>query len=269
MPGRSLSVTAFAGHVRGRPYLDRVQLVALPDAEAARSDVQAGRLDMGPGSGGPSALAATLLLVLDASRAPFDRPEARAAVAAALDRVDLVRHFLPGGDPAASLLPSTLLPPLGLESQPAPGSVSGNVAMIVDRDVPPTVSQRVSAVLGGLGLKLSVTPVAAPSARATPAPIRLLLWSPEVAEAGLALEELAQLAAVPDEARTLLAAAQHEMNLDRRRVLLHRTEATLRSGATLVPLASTTVSFIARRGVHGARVDLGARLRLEDAWLEP
>ena len=95
------------------------------------------------------------------------------------------------------------------------------------------------------------------------------MWSPEVAEAGLALAELAALAHPGPAARGELAAALDESDPSRRRARLHRAEAALRSEWVLVPLASVPVSYRTRAGVHGAVVDLAGRLVLEDAWVEP
>jgi hypothetical protein len=66
-----------------------------------------------------------------------------------------------------------------------------------------------------------------------------------------------------------LVAASRELDLDRRRAILHAAEAALRDQAKLIPVASVPVSFRARAGVHGLRVDLSGRLVLEDAWREP
>ncbi|MBI3932026.1 MAG: hypothetical protein HY317_01300 [Acidobacteria bacterium] len=267
-PGR-WSLTAFGAHVRGRPYLDRLQLVAAADRAALGADLASGRVDAAPGEPGVSSLAGTLLLVLDPSRPPFHRPDARAAVDAGLDRADLVRHFLPGGDAAPSLLVPGLLPPLGL-GPPAPGAArSGRITLVVAQDVPPRVSQRVVAHLGAAGLEVAVSALPPAEALKTPAQARLLLWSPEVPEAGLALAEMAALAPPVDAAEQALLAAARERNLDRRRVLLHRAEAALRENRVLVPLASAPVSVGVRPGLHGVSVDLGGRVLLEDAWLEP
>lgn len=268
-PGRRLGLVPFGDHVRGRPYLNGLELATLADGAALRSEWQAGRIDLAPGEGGPGALAATLLLVLDPARPPFTRVETRAAVAAALERADLVRQFLPGGEASASLLAPTLLPPLGIEAPPMPGTLAASAAMTVSRDVAPLVSQRIVACLGAIGLDVAVTPASPAAAREARSPARLLFWTPEVAEPSLALEELAGLAPPDVVVRTLLATAAHEADADRRRLLLHRAEAALRAGHVLVPLALAPVSFSARRGVHGASVDARGRLVLEDAWVEP
>ena len=268
-PGRRLALTAFTGHLRGRPYLDRVEVVTLPEAPAVPSEMAAGRIDVAPGEPGITRLAATLILVLDPSRPPFDRPAARAAVAAAIDRGDLVRHLLPGGDAAPSLLVPELLPPLGLGEAPAAGPVTGTATLAVGRDVPPLVSQRVVAHLTTLGLRVAVVPSSPAGVVSAPTHARLLLWSPEVPEAGLALQELSTLAPAPPAARAELAAALDETDLARRRARLHRAEAALRAPWVLLPLASVPVSYRTRPGVHGGVVDLAGRLVLENAWVEP
>jgi hypothetical protein len=73
--------------------------------------LRGGRLDVLPGGPGASRLASTLLLAIDPSRPPFDRREARDAVDAALERMEIVR-LLPGADPARVILGPGLLPPL-------------------------------------------------------------------------------------------------------------------------------------------------------------
>ena len=269
VPGRRLALTAFTGHVRGRPYVDRVEVVALADASSVPSEMASGRIDVAPGEPGITRLAATLLLILDPSRPPFDRPAARAAVAAAIDRGDLVRHLLPGGDAAPSLLVPALLPPLGLGEAPAPGRVNGTATLAVGRDVPPVASQRIVAHLTTLGLRVGVVPSSPATVVAAPTHARLVMWSPEVPEAGLALAELAALARPDPAAREELAGALDETEPSRRRARLHRAEAALRSEWVLVPLASVPVSYRARSGVHDATIDLGGRLVLEDAWVEP
>jgi hypothetical protein len=187
----------------------------------------------------------------------------------AIDRTELVRHLLPGGDPAASLVVPALLPPLGSAAASAPVTLTGAVGLAVDRDVPPSVSRRLVAHLTAMGLQVSVQPLAAAAARTARTPARLLLFRPEVPEAGLTLRELATLVPAVPEAEAALDAADRELNLDRRRAHLHRAEQALRASACLVPLASVPVSFAVRPGIHGAVVDLAGRLVLEDAWREP
>ena len=267
-PGRRLALTAFTGHAHGRPYVDRVEVVALPDAAAVPAEMASGRIDLAPGEPGTSRLAASLLLVLDPSRPPFDQPAARQAVAAAIDRGDLVRHLLPGGDAAPSLLVPALLPPLGLGDPPAQGRVAGTATLAVGRDVPPLVSQRIVAHLTTLGLRVAVVPSSPAAVLAAPTHAHLVMWTPEVPEAGLALRELSTLAPAASAAPELQAALD-EADPARRRAKLHRAEAALRSDWVLLPLASIPVTYRTRAGIHGAVIDLSGRLLLENAWVEP
>lgn len=269
LPGRRVALTAFAGHRRGRPYLDRIQVEAVPEPSALRADVQASRIDVAPGKPGVSTVAATLLLTLDSSRTPFDHAAARATVAAAVNRRDLVKNLIPGGDPAPSLLVPALLPPLGVEPSAPPAVLTGRVQMAVDMDVPPLLSQRVVAHLGALGFDVRVLPVSPANVGGLPAHARLRLFSPTVPEARLALLELADEAPPVPAALQALAEAAREPDADRRRLDVLRAEGALRAEAVLIPLASVPVSFGGRSRVHGARVDLTGRLVLEDAWAEP
>lgn len=268
-PGRRIRLTPFGGHVRGRPYLDAVEVVALTGPEAVEAGLRGGKADVVPGPGEVSALAAMLVLALDPSGPPFDRPQSREAVAALVDRADMVARLLPGGDATPSLLPPSLLPALGRPSPARRGPLGGTVRMAVGADVPPLVSQRVVASLGAGGLRVEAKALVPTQARAARFAMRLFLWSPEVAEAGLALHELAALVPRPAEMHEAFAAAARELDLDRRRVLLHRAEADLRAEAVLIPIAAVPVSYRARGGIHGLRVDPTGRLVLEDAWREP
>lgn len=268
LPGRRISLTAFGAHVRGRPYLDRVHVAALPDPAALHAEALAGRLDLAPGEPGASALAATLLLVLAPDRAPFRDRDARTQAASAIDRAALA-SLIPEAEPVASLIAPSLLPPLGSTEPPRAGPLGGRVSLAVATDVPPLVSQRVVAHLAALGLGVRVLPSAPGTVLAVPADARLLLWSPEVSEAGLALEELAAVAPEVPAARAALDAAAVEPDLDQRRLQLHRAEAALRAQQVLVPLGAVPVRFGGRRAVNDLRIDLTARLVLENAWVEP
>jgi MarR-like DNA-binding transcriptional regulator SgrR of sgrS sRNA len=266
VPGRSVALTAFASHVRGRPHLDRLTLKAA-DAAATRADLREGRLDVALAEADQSRLAATLMLVLDSSRAPFDRPSARDAVASVVPGAAIAALWH-AAEPWPGLLAPSLLPG-ALELPAAPGTLKGAVALSVAEDVPALVAQRVVASLDVLGLRTRATavdPAAAPTARGH---ARLFLWSPEVPEPGLALSELAALAPVSRVALDALVAAEQELDLDRRRGLLREAEAALRADRLLVPLCSVPVSVATRPGVHGVRLDAAGRLVLEDAWVEP
>ncbi len=265
-PSRSLHLTAFAAHVRGRPLLDGVRVVEVPEAPARAAALRAGRVHLVPGRPGPAALAATLLLVLDPARPPFGQPAVRAAVAQRIPRADLAAHFLPGGEPAGSLLVALpALPSPPAVGRPLPATAFG---LAVSRDVPPGASQRVVAHLDAMGLRPAVTAHPPREARAR-AGARLLLFTPEVADPELALRELASLVPAAASAREALDLASLETDRPRRDVLLRQAEAALRETGVLVPLAVVPVSFQADPRLHGAEVDRGGRLFLEDAWLEP
>jgi MarR-like DNA-binding transcriptional regulator SgrR of sgrS sRNA len=270
-PGKRIRLTAFPGHIRGRPYLDAIGVVAAA-GDALQADFGSGRLDVVPGvpgGDGPSSLSAILILALDASRPPFDDVEARATVSSVLDRADIVRRLLPGGEAASSLLVPGLLPPMEAYAHRRGAALDASVRMAVDMEVPPLVSQRIVASLGAVGLRVDAVAVPPYEALKAPGAARLFLWSPEVPEPGLALHELAALAPRVAAVEEALAAASRERDLDRRRAVLHAAEAALREEDRLIPVASVPVSFRARPGVHGLRVDLTGRLVLEDAWREP
>jgi hypothetical protein len=220
---------AFGGHVRGRPFLDGLALRASGAGDVERT------ADVTPAVG-PGPLAASLLLILDPGHRVFSRVESRRAAAAAVNRHDLVRDFLPGGAPATSPIPPLLMPPL---ATPGPAArrrpVAGSIVLAVGSDVPAVVSQRVVAYLGAVGLQARAVATAPDAVWAIPAAARLVAWVPEVPDPRLALEELA----------------------------------TLAGSAVVVPLAAMPVGYRSRPGVHGIAVDAGGRIRLEDAWVEP
>lgn len=266
---RGVSASAFGRHVRGRPFLDVVRLVAAPTdlarADAAAADVTAAAPPLPPATG-------LLLLMLEPGAAPLADRRARGLIASSVDRAALARHFLPGGEPADTLLPPSLLPPLPGGRPPGPtgpGSLRGRLTLRVGPDVPPSASQRVVAHLAALGLEVRAIPASAAPSASAPGQARLVVWYPEVAEAGLALEELAALTGSPPEVRAALEAADTLREFDHHRAELQRTEEILRAYHVLVPLARLPVGLGARPGVHGVRVTPSGVLMLEDAWVEP
>jgi Bacterial extracellular solute-binding proteins, family 5 Middle len=265
---RGVSATAFGRHVRGRPFLDVVRLITTAASDRGRPD--GGGADVT--SGAPALPPATglLLLLLDPGAAPLKDDHARALIASSVDRVQLARHFLPGGEPADVLLAPTLLAPLPVARGAAsPAPVPGRLLLRVASDVPQSASQRVVAHLAALGLEVQAVAVPAALAVTTAGPARLLVWYPEVAEAGLALEELAALAGAGPPVRLALEAADSVRDFDRRRAELQRIEETLRGTHVLVPLARLPLPLGARSGVHGLRATASGTLLLENAWVEP
>lgn len=254
-----LALGAFGRHVRGRPFLDEVHLL---HPEASPPD----------DSGGAPRVT---LLVLVEPRGPFADLDARRAVLAALDGAELLR-LLPGAQPAPGPLPPGLLPPLGPRLPGRGGPLPGQVALTVSPDVPAIVSQRVVAILGSRGTRVSVT-VAEPGPRARPGrrpggaagALALALWAPEVAEAELALRELAALGPTDPDLVSLLDEAARERDADRRRSVLYRAEEALRARAVVAPLARLGLGPALRPGLHGAEATPTGALVLEDAWTEP
>jgi len=270
LPAKSRSLTAFAAHLAGRPYLDQLRLLPAPEPQGLEAALSAGRLGLHPRVGpAPHAWLASLLLIVDPAQPPFDRLPARSALAAALTTPDLLGQLLPGAAGSRSLLPPSLLPPLGLPALPTPGPLAGEAVMAVSREVPPLLSQRVVAYLLEAGLRVTARPQSPREAERARAQLRLVLAKPEVAEAGLALGELASLAPPVPGAQEALLAAEGEFSLDRRQLHLHRAEAALRGDFTLIPLAAVPLSYAARPGLHGVALDPRGRLLLEDAWLDP
>ena len=270
--GGRLTLTAFGGHVRGRPFLDSVELVNDVDMARVDGELRARRLDLAPVTGEGARTAGTLLLVLDARRPPFDQAAVRAAVAGTLPPGPLLARFLAGGDTTPRLLVPALLPAILTTSAPVGGTaLPPRLTLAVDRELPPLLSQRVVAFLANAGTRVDVSPVSAADARAAEpvAPARLLLFRPEVAEASLALRELLALAGAGPPALAEVEAAARDGDPGRRQARLAQAEAALRARHVLVPLASLAFSFRARPGIHGVRLDGSGRLSLEDAWSEP
>jgi ABC-type transport system substrate-binding protein len=271
VPGRRAAFTPFAGHIRGRPYLDQLEVLALGDREAVRAARASGRIDVALEQGDAPAHA-LLLLSIDPERAPFRSKEARAVVAGAIDRGELVTRLVPGGRPFATLLRSAPLPPDSPPRPPyptAPPVLPHRVTLRVGREVPPLVSQRIVAHLLDLGLSVEAVTQSEPAGRPARAELRLFLFLPEVAEPGLILEELAALVPPVPEAREALESARSELDPARRRALLARAEEALLTEAVLIPLAGFPLAPRAVEGVHGLRVTPAGRLVLEDAWREP
>lgn len=265
---RGLRLTAFGRHVRGRPFLDAVSILVTGEDRNRPfngADVSGAVPPLPPASG-------LLLLVMDSTGPPLSDPGARALAAASVDREQLARHFLPGSEPADLLLAPSLLAPAPVATTPAPpGSrlPPGRITLRVATDVAPSASQRVVAHLAALGLEVQAIPVPPGVAAVLAGQPRLVVWYPEVAEAGLALEELAALAGSRPEIRRLLDAADAERDADRRRAALQRAEEALRATSALVPLARVPLALGGRPGVHGLRATATGALVVEDAWVEP
>jgi hypothetical protein len=257
--GRRASLRAFAGHVRGRPYVDTVTVVTETDATRA---LEAGRVDVAIGAPGVSTPGATLLLVLDPSRPPFDSPAVRAAIDATVDRAGLAALLAPHALPASLLLMGPA--PAGAP----PAKADGAITLGVEEGVPPLASQRVVATLGALGLRVAAAARPAAEVRTASDLARLMLFVPEVNEPLLALRELRAFTAARSSADEALDAAEREPEGDVRRALLAKAEGALRDERSVLALVRLPTSFGAGRGIHGLRLELDGRLVLEDAWRE-
>jgi ABC-type transport system substrate-binding protein len=261
------TLTAFTGHVQGRPLLDEVKITIAGDGGADLRSAAIARTGWTPVSAGAS----TLFLILDPHQPPFAAPAARATVSRAIDSGLLVQHFLKRGEPTRSLLPRDLSlgSPTGPRPRP-PVRLEGALTLEVSTDVPPLVSQRVVAHLVALGLSVQAAPAPPGSALIGPHGTRLALWSPEIAEPGEALAELARLvgARFGSEGRRLMEAA-NGLTGEARRAQLARAEESLLATHVLIPLAAVPVEIHARPGLHDVRIDAAGVLHLEDAWREP
>jgi MarR-like DNA-binding transcriptional regulator SgrR of sgrS sRNA len=264
VPGRRLAARAHAGHVRGRPFLERALVVSQGRAVRARA-VAEGSADAAQVDVGEARVRATLVLLLDTAQPPFDAAPLRAAVDASIDRLDLATRLVEGALPRSTLL-SDSLPP----SPPAVAQarVAQAVALDVDDAVPPLLSQRVVACLASLGLRVQVRSAPGGEVRRSTVAARLLLFLPELAEPGIVLREAALLARTAALAAAL-DAADALADAAARRARLRELEAALLAERSLLPLLSLPLAVAVRDGVHGLRFDAAGRLVLEDAWLQP
>lgn len=257
LPGKRAVLRAFAEHVRGRPFLDRLQIeVAADRAERARS-LKAGTSDLALEVLAPAQAWSTALLVLDTTRPPFDDPRARRAVDAVLDRPELASRWSEGGEPRFGL--GFLDPPAAEAVSPGPPLV-GSIVIEVASDVPLPLGRRVVALLSSLGLRVAVV---APLARAN---ARLLRFAPEIPERALHLRELLVLAGAPADRIAALEAADAIGDAPGRSAALDAVAAGLHAERSCLALVGLPLGFAARDGVHGARFDASSRLVLEDAW---
>jgi Bacterial extracellular solute-binding proteins, family 5 Middle len=268
VPGKRAAFTAFTGHFAGRPYLDRVEVLALGRPEALRAARDAGRVDAALVEGAAH-VHAVLLLRFDPARPAFRTREPRAIVAGAIDRRTLVARYVPGGEPLSSLLAPGMLATVGSAPSAPRRPLSGEITLAVGADVPLGVSQRVVAHLLDLGLAVVTIAESASDGEPVESDLRLFLFVPEVAEPGLALEELAALAPGAPAVEDALERAHLEGDAQERRGLLLRAEAALRAEAVIVALAAYPLLPATAAGVHGVRVTPTGRLVLEDAWREP
>lgn len=262
---------AFSGHLRGRPYLDRVRIKLAANGHRAAVDWRVGRVQgtVGAVETRPPSRTSTpalLLLVLDPSSAAFSSATTRARVAQTIDRESLVRRLLPESEPWDRLLAER-----GAAPVIRPVSASGaplrktTIVLAVDQSLSPLVSQRILAHLASIGISARVVAADARAARHVTADARLLVFEPEQDEAALWLQEILTL--VPgggSEAATAVSEvdpairAEHAAEIEKR----------LLETGSLIPLAHLWRPATFAATVHDA--DAGRKPPLvEDAWLEP
>lgn len=186
----AIRLEAYAGHYRGRPYLDAVELVAGGSRRQTLAAFAAGRLTAvrllphevrelaALGWAGPQwrlDLPATVWIELNAGRPPLTHPAVRRALAYAVDRETLVAGLAPGG----YRLAEGWIPPGMAGARPAPHLPAYRAqqarALLHAAGVQPgaelrwlqpgdlfwsAVAGRLDYLLGRVGLELDVTTVA-------------------------------------------------------------------------------------------------------------
>ena len=265
MRGERATLMAFDQHVRGRPFVDNVELVRYPDPAALRLALEQGAVQAVVGDGRGTPLVARLLLLLDREREAFRGLAARRRVAEAIDRDLLVRRFLPGGQPTCRLVAAVAHAPCDspLRSAPAPAAATA-IVLNVDSSIDPLTSQRVVAHLVALGHRVRVVVLSPDAVVSSPADARLLLWCPEVDDALLALHELALLSHALNAPEQ--AALAVESTPTAGRPTRDELERSILATHTVLPLAVAPLAAIGPKLI-AARVTTGGLLLLEDVWL--
>jgi MarR-like DNA-binding transcriptional regulator SgrR of sgrS sRNA len=264
----------FAGHVHGRPFLDRLELRRLSDRSALRTALERGEIDVALGESGPATRDGRLLLLLDPARPLLQRPESRLRIAAALDREVLSRRFLPESSPLCRLLSraSDAAPCAPAAFRPAAAAGPGpgpqpSFTLAVEQGIAPSASQRVAAHILALGYDVKVA-VGAPGTLSTAAADgRLVLWTPELDEPLHTLAELISLSGAEGLLSELVSVAALDTASARREAALARLERALLDSAAVVPLAATPTLAVGHRRVVGTQSGPTGRPTLEDTWL--
>jgi len=258
------ALLAFDRHVRGRPFLDGVEIVRYTDQAAMRLALEQGKIQAALGQPGAAPRVARLLLLLDSEREPFHSLTARRRVARTFDRAAFVRRFMPESQGVCRLLATAsdaCDAPTRFDASNRPDSP---LLLNVDSALQPLASQRVVAYFVALGYRVNVSVLSPDAVVSTPADARLLLWCPEVNEPLVALHELALLAGAlrPQQLAALAAEAargpQHA-NIDEQ-------ERSVLASGTVVPLALAPMAAIGTNPV-GVNVAPTGVLLLESAWL--
>jgi hypothetical protein len=262
--GERAALLPFDRHVRGRPFVDNLDLVRFADRPALRLALERGTVQAALGEPGATPRIARLLLLLDPAREPFDTLPERRRVARAFDRDLLVRRFMPEAQPLWRLLPTAPAPSDTSARPETPSHPDVPLVLNVDAGLSPLTSQRVVAYLVALGYRVTVAVLAPDDVVATAADARLLLWCPEVDDPLLTLHELALLARTlkpPQQAALATESARGPL-----RTALEEQERSLLATYAVVPLALAPLAAISPAAV-GVGVAPTGTLLLEDAWL--
>jgi MarR-like DNA-binding transcriptional regulator SgrR of sgrS sRNA len=262
----------FDQHVRGRPLLDQIELIRLPDLAALRRARERGEIDLAFGEPASGPKSGRLLLLLDASRTPFRAAEARRRLAATVDRQVFVRRFFPDGEPTCRPLGEALA--AGDEACGATVGTSGagaprreSIVLGVDSSVPASASQRVVAQFLAVGYRVSAHSLPADRLASAEVDARLIVFTPEVDDPVCALQELAALAGQTRALGTRLIEAQRAPRPGARRKLLAAAEHALLDTHAVIPLAATPLLGLGSAHVMDMTLTPGGRLLLEESWL--
>jgi MarR-like DNA-binding transcriptional regulator SgrR of sgrS sRNA len=269
-PRQGITLLAFADHVRGRPFIDRIRIDLHRDAAAVRAAFDGGLLGLGLGSGGDAKLSGTLILILDGSKPPFNQSALRILLRKTLDRKTLTRKFIPGGEPAPGLLlPELLASPESPYPFKTTAVSSEKITLAVSDDVPPLASQRVVAHLASLGLSVRIEVVGSSDKRPSSCHAQLTVFWPEVADPFLALHELRSKVSATGSINQALEMAHRETDERRRLAHLSAVQNEILASGVVVPIAYISTSCVAAPHLHGLRWSRGSELLLEDAWIAP
>jgi len=262
--GERAALLAFDRHLRGRPFVDSVDLVRYADRPAMRLALEQGKIQAALGESGATARVARLLLLLDPERDLFHSLAARRRVARGFDRDVLVRRFMPEAQTACRLLPNESARCDSPARLDAPNTPDAPLLLNVDSTLNPLASQRVVAHLVALGYRVNVAVLHPDAVVSTPADARLLLWCPEVNESLLALHELALLAGTlkPQQLAVFAAEAAHGPH----QATIDEQERSLLATGAVVPLAVAPLAAIGPTPL-GVNVTPTGVLLLENTWL--
>ena len=260
--GSAMRLEPFAGHAAGRPFLDGVRLLLQPDRRSAARLAATSTAALGPARSQEAGGATWIFVAPDLATA-LEGP-----VAAAIDRADLVRYFVPG---AATALDRLLPAPHAAPRFAAPGprgSTPAALTLLFDPAVEGhrQVAERVQLRLHDRGVQVRLEEIdgAALRTRTRAARYELaLVQLPLPADPGLAAAALLHASGRAQEARRLLeqvGAAGAALDAAER-----ATGRALGGTRGIVPLYAVTDAIVPGPGAKRLR----DAADLADAWLLP